>query len=105
MWRVVAKGGVTVRLELVPYIYNIEHLFPAVLYVQYDASYPTQSIHLCPCGCGMPVPLPLQGAPFPVARWHMIQSSSGPTLTPSIESPSRCRSRYWIILGCVSWAH
>lgn len=83
------------RLERVRYIPRI--LEPGILYA---AEALGAAAHLCPCGCGEKVRTPLGPT-----DWRLIESSTGPSLYPSIGNwQFPCRSHYWIWSGEVKWA-
>jgi len=85
----------TFRLERVKYV--PKELEAGILYVatEFDVA-----VHLCACGCGTKVTTPLGPA-----EWRVTDSSSGPTVMPSIGNwQLPCRSHYLITSGTVRWA-
>lgn len=74
-----------------------KHLEPGILYVSERFG---TAVHLCACGCGSKVNTPLGPT-----DWAVENSSSGPSLWPSIGNWQRpCKSHYWIKDGEVIWA-
>jgi hypothetical protein len=72
-------------------------LEPGVLYVSLEFG---AAAHLCACGCGAKIRTPLGPT-----DWTLQETSSGPTLRPSIGNWQQpCRSHYWIRRGEVVWA-
>lgn len=85
----------TIRLEHVRYM--PAELLPDVLYVSEEFG---TAAHLCACGCGKKVRTPLGPA-----EWALEETSTGPTLRPSIGNwQLPCRSHYWIRQGQIVWA-
>lgn len=77
--------------------YMPKFLEPGVLYVseEFDAA-----AHLCACGCGSKVRTPLGPT-----EWTVIETSNGPSLTPSVGNwQQTCQSHYWIRRGEVIWS-
>jgi hypothetical protein len=55
----------------------------------------------CPCGCGTPVALNL--LPDDEPRWSFEDDGGTPTIVPSVERRTGCRSHYFITRGQVRW--
>jgi len=83
------------RLDRVHYMPKI--LEPGVLYVSEEFG---TAAHLCACGCGNKIRTPLGPT-----EWSITESSTGPSLTPSVGNWQKgCQSHYWIRGGEVIWA-
>ena len=82
-------------LQRVQYMPKV--LQPGVLYVSEEFA---TAAHLCACGCGAKIRTPLGPT-----EWKFEETSSGPSLSPSVGSWQKaCQSHYWIHRGGVSWA-
>jgi hypothetical protein len=55
----------------------------------------------CPCGCGDLIQLPLTQETSP--RWRIDGTQQHPTLAPSINRTTRCRSHFFLRSGTISW--
>jgi hypothetical protein len=55
----------------------------------------------CPCGCGTPVALNV--LPDDEPRWSFEDDRGTPTIVPSVERRTGCRSHYFITRGQVRW--
>lgn len=74
-----------------------KELEPGVLYVSEEFQF---AAHLCACGCGSKIRTPLGST-----EWDVTETSSGPSLYPSIGNwQQKCQSHYWIRRGEVVWA-
>jgi hypothetical protein len=74
-----------------------KELEPGVLYVSEEFG---AAAHLCGCGCGAKIRTPLGPT-----EWTVKETSSGPTLQPSIGNWQQpCQSHYWIKRGEIHWA-
>ena len=77
--------------------YMPKELKAGVLYVSEEFDI---AMHLCACGCGSKVKTPLGPT-----EWSVEETSSGPSLRPSVGSwQQACQSHYWINRGKVVWA-
>lgn len=85
------------KFRLQKVLYMPKQLEPGILYVSYE--YGT-SAHLCACGCGAKIRTPLGPT-----EWSIDETSSGPTLWPSVGNwQQACKSHYVIYRGDVRWA-
>jgi hypothetical protein len=83
------------RLERVHYM--PAKLEPGILYVSEEFG---AVAHLCACGCGFKIRTPLGPT-----EWSVTETSSGPSLWPSVGNWQKpCRSHYIISRGGVEWA-
>lgn len=82
----------TKNVDLMPDVFE-----PGIVY--FSAEFEI-AIHLCACGCGAKISTPI-GA----AEWSIHETTTGPTLYPSIGNwQLPCRSHYFIRSGEVVWA-
>ncbi len=85
------------KFELQRVHYMPKELEQGVLYVSEEFDI---AMHLCPCGCGSKVKTPLGPT-----EWSVVETKSGPTLSPSVGNWQQpCQSHYWITGGHVMWA-
>lgn len=79
---------------------------PGQLLVLMESYGPERAQFLCPCGCGCAVDLfvgPVdQRAAMP--HWALTLKGNVPTLHPSVNHLTGCRSHYHIRAGSVAWA-
>lgn len=86
-----------VQIELQRVHYMPKELQPGVLYVSEEFE---TAAHLCACGCGAKIRTPLGPT-----EWDFVETSSGPTLSPSIGNWQQpCQSHYLIQRGKIVWA-
>lgn len=87
-----------VRLEDFP-----DTLEPRTLYAIADAgSAPWAAALLCPCGCKAMVQLALVSGAAP--SWRLrIDWLRRPSLHPSVQRITGCRSHFWLARGVVHW--
>lgn len=85
------------RFELKRVHYMPKDLEPGVLYVSDKFN---TAAHLCACGCGAKIRTPLGPT-----EWSIQQTSSGPSLWPSVGNWQQpCQSHYVISGGEVQWS-
>ncbi|MDH4317902.1 MAG: DUF6527 family protein [Desulfobulbaceae bacterium] len=86
------------KLKLQHVHYMPKELEPGVLYVSEEFC---TAAHLCACGCGSKIRTPLGPT-----EWSFKETSSGPTLRPSVGNwQLPCRSHYWISRGEIKWSY
>lgn len=73
--------------------YMPEQLERGVLYVSDEFGV---AVHLCGCGCGQETVTPLGPG-----EWTLTETTTGPSLSPSILQRGGCRSHYWLRNGAV----
>lgn len=56
----------------------------------------------CPCGCGDTINLPMSEGARP--RWKFSGTRKKPTLSPSVNRITGCRSHFILRSGNVNWA-
>lgn len=82
-----------------------ETLSPGVmLLLGEDRDKPHSLIFLCPCGCGDEVHIPTKAMAGTDRSWSLvIDESSRPTLSPSLQRTVGCRSHFFVTSGKVRW--
>jgi hypothetical protein len=78
-----------------------EHIEPKTIYAVGADGHLWHLAFTCPCGCGAPVALNL--LPDDEPRWSFEDELGAPTIVPSVERRTGCRSHYFITDGEVRW--
>ena len=110
--RILARAVATVRREPISSgirkSYQLVHVTDEPDVVEPDRIYAVgEHGHLwhltfsCPCGCSARISLNALPDDFPC--WRLIETTAGPTLSPSIAREVGCRSHFWVRRGRVEW--
>jgi hypothetical protein len=78
-----------------------DELLPETLYAIGENGYLWHFVLACPCGCGARIAL--NALPDASPRWRLHESTSGPTLSPSVWRTTGCRSHFVLRRGNIIW--